>query len=141
MQIRQLTDQLSVSPQLGLEDIAQVAAAGFRGLINNRPDGEAAGQPTSAQLADAAARHGLAYRYVPVVPGRFDPETIGAMASALDALPPPVLAFCRTGTRSTSMWALQACRHTDAQALLETARAAGYDLDALAPQLRAGQGT
>jgi uncharacterized protein (TIGR01244 family) len=139
MQIRTLTDQLSVSPQIGLDDLAQLASAGFRSVINNRPDGEAADQPTSAQLAEAAARHGLAYRYVPVVPGQFDAGTIGAMAHALDALPSPVLAFCRTGTRSTTVWALQACRHADAEGLLKIAREAGYDLSTLAPQLRAGR--
>lgn len=139
MQIRPLTDQLSVSPQIALDDLAQLASAGFRSVINNRPDGEATDQPSSAQLAEAAARHGMGYRYVPVVPGQFDQGTIDAMAQALDALPPPVLAFCRTGTRSTSVWALQACRHTEADELLKIAREAGYDLGALAPRLRAGQ--
>lgn len=137
MHIRKLTDQVSVSPQILPGELADLAAAGFRSVINNRPDGEAEEQPESAEMAAAAAANGLAYRYIPVVPGHYEPEVIGAMAQALEELPSPVLAFCRTGTRSTSLWALQAARSTDADVLVKASGEAGYDLAALAPRLRA----
>jgi sulfide:quinone oxidoreductase len=137
MPYRQLTDRVSVAPQVQPQELDAVAAAGFRSVINNRPDGEADDQPDSAALAAAAARHGLAYRHIPVVPGQYETATIDAMAQALEEMPAPVLAFCRTGTRSTSLWALQAARHADADALLRIAGEAGYDLAGLAPRLRA----
>lgn len=139
MHVRKLTDQVSVSPQLLPGELADLAAAGFRSVINNRPDGEADDQPASAAMAEAAAAHGLAYRHIPVVPGQYDPAAIDAMAGALEELPGPVLAFCRTGTRSTSLWALQAARQTEADALVRVAGDAGYDLAALAPRLRAAR--
>jgi sulfide:quinone oxidoreductase len=137
MHIRKLTDRISVSPQILPGEMADLEAAGFRSVINNRPDGEASEQPTSAEMAQAAAAHGLAYRNLPVVPGRYEPALVDAMAQALQEMPAPVLAFCRTGTRSTTLWALQAARHAEVESLLATAAQAGYDLAALAPRLRA----
>lgn len=137
MHIRKLSPQVSVSPQVLPGELADIAAAGFRSVINNRPDGEAEDQPTSAAMAEAAAAQGLAYRYIPVVPGQYASTVIDAMAQALGELPAPVLAFCRTGTRSTSLWALQAARDGDADTLVKMAGDAGYDLAALAPRLRA----
>ncbi|MEI7037715.1 TIGR01244 family sulfur transferase [Fulvimonas yonginensis] len=136
MQVRQLTEQISVSPQILPGDLDTLAAAGFRSLVNNRPDGEAEDQPASAELAAAAMQRGLAYRHIPVMPGSYEPATIDAMHRALEELPAPVLAFCRTGTRSTTLWALQAARHTDADALVGIAGEAGYDLTAWVPRLR-----
>ncbi|MCX7514161.1 TIGR01244 family sulfur transferase [Frateuria sp. STR12] len=139
MQIRKLTANISVSPQILPGELADLATAGFRSVINNRPDGEADDQPTSAEMADAALAHGLAYRHIPVVPGQYQPDMIDAMARAIDELPAPMLAFCRTGTRSTSLWALQAARAADADVVVRIAGDAGYDLAALAPRLRAAR--
>jgi sulfide:quinone oxidoreductase len=140
MPVRQLTDQVSVAPQIRPEELPAIAAAGFRSVINNRPDHEADDQPTHAAMAEAASRQGLAYRYIPVVPGQYDQGTIEAMAQALEEMPPPVLAFCRTGTRSTSLWALQAARHAPVDDLVRIAGEAGYDLAGLVPRLRAERG-
>jgi sulfide:quinone oxidoreductase len=137
MPIRQLTAQVSVAPQIRPEELEAIAAAGFRSVINNRPDHEADDQPAGATVAEAAARHGLAYRHIPVVPGQYDQASIDAMARAIEEMPPPVLAFCRTGTRSTSLWALQAARHADADVLVGIAGEAGYDLAGLVPRLQA----
>ncbi|MBP1472833.1 TIGR01244 family phosphatase [Frateuria sp. MAH-13] len=137
MHIRKLTDQVSVSPQILPGEMADLEAAGFRSVINNRPDGEVDDQPSSSEMAQAAAAHGLAYRDIPVVPGRYDPDVIDAMAQALQEMPAPVLAFCRTGTRSTTLWALQAAREGEAEAIVKAAGEAGYDIAALAPRLRA----
>ena len=138
MQIHRLTEQLSVAAQIAPGDIAELAAAGFRSLINNRPDGEAHDQPASALLADVAASHGLAYRHLPVVSGQLSDRDAVDFSDALHSLPSPVLAFCRTGTRSCSLWVLQA--DGDADALFDTARRAGYELQSLRPKmLRSGR--
>jgi uncharacterized protein (TIGR01244 family) len=133
MQIHQLTDQLSVADQISPDDFAGLAAAGFRSIVNNRPDGEGEHQPANAVLAAAAERHGLAYRYLPVISGQLSDRDANDFADALRHMPAPVLAFCRTGTRSSSLWALQADGSVDT--ILATARAAGYDLSALQSHL------
>ena len=133
MLIHPLSQQLSVTAQIDPADVATLAAKGFRSIINNRPDGEADGQPSSAALAAAAKEAGLAYHYIPVVPGQLQASQIQAFADVLNETPSPVLAFCRTGTRSSTLWALQAPGTADA--ILATTSAAGYDLSALRPRL------
>lgn len=135
MQIKRLTDTLSVAPQISEADLATLAGAGFRSVINNRPDGESADQPASAALAAAAARAGLAYREIPVVSGQLQDAPVAAFGAALAELPAPVLAFCRTGTRSTTLWALDAARVRPPDEIVQTAAEAGYDLNALRPRL------
>ena len=135
MKIAKLTPFLSVSPQIAETDLGGLAAQGFRAVINNRPDGEAEDQLESAALAAAAGRVGLDYRHVPVVSGRITSDDVTAFAQALDEVKGPVLAFCRTGTRSTTLWALAEVRHLDPEAILATAAEAGYDLAALKPRL------
>ena len=104
MTITPLEPNLSVSPQLQLEDLAKLRAEGFCCIINNRPDGEAPGQPSSEQLAAEAARLQLDYHYIPVVPGVVNDADALAFAKALAGAHGPVLAFCRTGARSTGLW-------------------------------------
>lgn len=133
MQTRQLTDQLSVAAQIGTDDVAAIAAAGFRSIVNNRPDHEEPGQPRDAELAAAAAQAGLGWRHLPVVSGQFSEAQVHAFAEALDQLPGPVLAFCRSGTRCSALWALQADGPVDS--ILATTAAAGYDLSMLRPWL------
>jgi uncharacterized protein (TIGR01244 family) len=135
VQIHPLAGQLSVAAQIGVADIATLAAQGFRSIINNRPDCEVEGQPAGALLEVAAQQAGLAYRHIPVVSGQLSDVQVQAFADALDALPRPVLAFCRTGTRSTMLWALQA--DGPVEAILQVAREAGYDLSALHSRLSA----
>src|SRR5580700_6279514 len=135
MQTRSLTDKLSVSSQLALTDLTAVADQGIRSIINNRPDGETSDQPTSAEIETGAAALGLGYRYIPVVPGQIHDEDIANFSAALAELEAPVLAFCRTGTRSASLWALSAAADIASSDLLAAARAVGYDLDALKPRL------
>ncbi len=123
-----IDDQISVAPQISLADVASAAAQGVKRLVNNRPDGEAPGQPTSAEMAAAAAAAGLDYRYIPVTHAGFSLEQVSAMTDAL-ADGQPVLAFCRSGTRSTLLWALaQAAGGANADKVAEQARGAGYDI-------------
>jgi uncharacterized protein (TIGR01244 family) len=94
-----------VAPQLQPESMAEVAAAGFRSVINNRPDFEhGPNQPTSAQIEAAALAAGLEYRFLPVDGGYQSAEEIAAFAALLRELPRPLLAFCRSGARSTRLF-------------------------------------
>jgi uncharacterized protein (TIGR01244 family) len=105
MNITPVSDSFSVAPQLDASHMSQVASLGFRGVINNRPDGEAgADQPTNKSISDAAAAAGLAYVYLPVSPSLHSPEEARAMQAALVKLPQPVLAFCRSGARSRRLY-------------------------------------
>jgi uncharacterized protein (TIGR01244 family) len=136
MQPKRLTETLSVAGQIAVDDVAVLAAQGFRSLINNRPDGEAAGQPDSAAISAQAIRHGIAYQYLPVISGQVQDAEVEAFAQALATLPAPTLAFCRTGTRCTTLWALGAVRRQPLEDVLHAAARAGYDLDGLRPRLR-----
>ncbi|MBB6188074.1 TIGR01244 family sulfur transferase [Rhodanobacter sp. MP7CTX1] len=133
MQLRQLTDILSVSAQIDEADVDVLAGQGFRSVINNRPDGEVPGQPDSTVLAAAAARHGMAYMHLPVVTGQWHQDVVDAFGHSLHTLPTPILAFCRSGTRSCTLWALSAfAAGEDREAVIACAATAGYDLSALA---------
>jgi len=103
--IRPVSDTLCVAPQMLPEAMAELASLGFKSVINNRPDFEhGPGQPTSAEIAAAALAAGLAYRHLPVDGGYQSPEQISAFAALLAELPTPVLAFCRSGARSTRLF-------------------------------------
>ena len=123
---RRLDQGARVAGQIGPGDVGTAAAQGVATIVNNRPDGEEAGQPTSAEIAAAASAAGLGYRHIPVSGGVSEAQ-IEAMAAALEA--GPVLAFCKSGTRSTYLWALARAKlGDDAGALAAKAAAAGYDL-------------
>lgn len=101
----QVDQRLAVTLQLAPADLEPVAAAGFRAVINNRPDHEGgAGQPTSAEIEAAARAAGLEYRHLPVPPSGQTPAQAQAMVQLVDSLPQPVLAFCRTGRRSAALY-------------------------------------
>ena len=104
---RTVTDTFSVSPQISPADVAAAAAQGFTLIINNRPDGEAPGQPAGREIASAAGAAGVAYAHIPIV-GRPSDDQVAAMHDAVDASPGKVLAFCRSGTRSITAWSLVA---------------------------------
>ncbi|MDB5693139.1 MAG: family phosphatase [Alphaproteobacteria bacterium] len=126
MIFRRLDERSLVSGQIRPEDLPEAAAAGVTMVVNNRPDGEEPGQPPSAEIEAAAQAAGLAYRYIPVA-GGLTPAQVEAMAEALQG--GTILAFCRSGTRSTWLWALARARlGDDADSLIEKATAAGYDI-------------
>ena len=105
-EIRQLSACFAVTGQLHPDDLPALAAQGFRTIVNNRPDGEEAGQPRSAEIAREAARLGLGYRHIPVRPGQVGEDGARQLADAIAAAGGPVLAFCRTGNRSADLWKL-----------------------------------
>ncbi|WP_374438223.1 TIGR01244 family sulfur transferase [Pseudomonas panipatensis] len=137
MQRLALDDAFSVAPQIQPEDVAELAAAGIRTLICNRPDGEAADQPDTQAIAQAAHEHGIVFVHQPVLSGAIDASDVAAFGAVLAKHAGPVLAFCRSGTRSATLWALaQASTRSPEEILAATARA-GFDLSALRPRLLA----
>ena len=106
MTITRLSPDFAVAPQLDPDDLAAVAALGFRALVNNRPDGEEPGQPSSETLAAEAARLGLPYRHIPLGQGDDPIAQARKLGELLREIEGPVLAFCRSGTRSAHLWNL-----------------------------------
>jgi uncharacterized protein (TIGR01244 family) len=103
--LRQIAPDVCVAPQLTPEAMADLAALGFKSVVNNRPDfEEGPEQPTSAQVEAAAQAAGLAYAYLPVQPAYHSPEEIARMAELVAALPRPMVAFCRSGNRSGKLY-------------------------------------
>jgi uncharacterized protein (TIGR01244 family) len=126
---RHVTDEFTTAPQISVADVAEAARQGFKTIINNRPDGEAPDQPSAAEIEAAAKAAGLAYHFIPVrgAPTR---EQVEATKAVLQEAEEPVLAFCRSGTRSIITWSLSqatsgAISRSD---LVGLGRAAGYDL-------------
>lgn len=126
---RRLSDQVFASEQIDVAAVAQAGAQGITLIINNRPDGESADQTAGAAIAEAAAAAGIAYRTIPVTHAGFSEHQVSAMAEALAGADGPVLAYCRSGTRSTLLWALaEARRGVSPHALATAAAQAGYDV-------------
>lgn len=128
MKINTLTAQLSVSPQIMPNDIPNIAASGFKSIICNRPDGEGADQPSFREVEQATQDAGLKIRYLPVVSGKVSDEQVSEFDQLLEALPKPVLAYCRTGMRSTTLWGLSRAGRMSEEQILARANEAGYDL-------------
>jgi uncharacterized protein (TIGR01244 family) len=103
VQITRHTDAFATAPQLLPTDLAELAALGFKTVINARPDGESADQPSSAAIEAAAQAAGLNYAHLPVVPGQITPTHGQQFAELLKRHPGPVLAFCRSGARAVSL--------------------------------------
>jgi len=134
--IRPLDDSISVAPQLAPEDMVTLAEQGFGFVINNRHDDEEGGQPSNAEMRAAAEAAGMGYVAIPTVMGGMTQAQVDAMAAALGSTDKPVLAFCRSGTRSCNLWALaEASRGADPETLIAKAADAGYDLSGIRPVL------
>lgn len=140
MTIARLSPTFSVAPQIRREDLAGIAAAGFRAVVNNRPDGEAPDQPTSLTLEAEAKKLGLAYAHIPIVPAQMDDASARALERFLGDVGGPVVGFCRTGTRSASLWALAQASHRPVGDILAATARAGYDLSSLQPRLEDARG-
>ncbi len=138
MDIKTIHAQLSVSPQISAADVATLAQAGFKSIICNRPDGEAGDQPSHQEIEAAAVAAGLNFRYLPAETGKVQDEHGTQFGELMQALPGPVLAYCRTGTRSTTMWALSQSNSMNLADIIETAGKAGYDLKGLARRILNG---
>jgi uncharacterized protein (TIGR01244 family) len=126
-----LDETIAVSPQISVAEIDEARANGIRMIVNNRPDGEQPGQPTAAEIGAAAEAAGLGYIHIPVDHSGFSMDQVDAMTAAL-AEPGPMLAFCRSGTRSTFLWSLaRGAAGDEPSEIAAKAANAGYDVSPL----------
>lgn len=124
------------SPQITPDDVAEAAERGITLIINNRPDGEAPDKPQGPEIEAAARAAGMSYLAIPIGHSGFSEPQVEAMQDALDASQGPVLAYCRSGTRSTFLWSLaQARAGGDPAEIAAAARNAGYDVSPIKPAL------
>jgi len=135
MDIKPLTPNLSISPQILASDLPAIAAAGFKAIICNRPDGESSDQPGFKELEKAAIELGLKAQYLPAETGKVSDADGKEFGMLLSTLPGPILAFCRSGMRSTTMWALSQAGVTPLPQILEASRKAGFDMQSLLQRL------
>lgn len=126
---RTIDSQFFASPQIALEDVAEAKAMGIGFIVNNRPDGEEPSAPQNADMQAAAEAVGLGYAYIPVTHSGFSVSQLDALEQVFSAADAPVLGYCKSGTRSTLLWALTRARMgDDCDALSEKAAHGGYDL-------------
>jgi sulfide:quinone oxidoreductase len=128
MEIKRISPFLSVSPQIYAAHVERLAEQGFKTIINNRPDNETDDQPLVDELSAEAARHGIEFISIPVIPGELTEQNVKEFGDAMSRVTGPVLAYCRSGMRSTSLWALYEARHMGSDAIIEFASTIGYDL-------------
>ena len=135
--ITHITPDVATTSQLDTADFAQIAALGFKSVINNRPDAEDGGLIASSDARREAAKAGLNYAYVPASGhALFEDELLDTFGQALNDLPGPILAHCHTGTRSAILWAMVSARTDPADKIVDTLADAGVDIAFLEPQLR-----
>ncbi len=138
MDKRQLDTQFYVSYQITAEDVASLAADGFKTIICNRPDGEAVDQPNMVEIENASIKHGIEFHALPVQSGNITDADSAAFTRLMKSAPAPVLAYCRSGTRCTIFWSLYQARiGAQADAILRATKQAGYDMSGLLSQLQA----
>jgi sulfide:quinone oxidoreductase len=128
MDIKKISDDLSVSPQIMPSDVETIAANGFKAIMCNRPDGEGADQPTFEEIETRAKALGLSVQYLPIVSGKVSDGDAVAFGKAMRDLPGPVLAYCRTGTRSATLWSLSKASEMTPAEILSATKTAGYDM-------------
>jgi len=135
MKLDQLEDGFSVTQQLQAGDFAAIAAAGFKVVINNRPDGEKPDYISAAEAAQLAEAHGLVYHHIPVTPTQLSEDAVTRLKAVLESVAGPIVAHCGTGKRSSAMWALARAGMVEADHILERCALAGHDLSPLRPRL------
>jgi sulfide:quinone oxidoreductase len=138
MDIKPLAAGLSVSAQIAPADMQAIKDAGFRAIICNRPDGEGADQPTFDEIAAAAKKAGLVARYIPIVSGKVSDADADAFDTAMAELPGPILAYCRSGTRSATLWSLAQATKRSLADILAATKAAGYDMGGVVRRITNG---
>lgn len=141
MSISTVTQHLSVAPQLSPTDIPAIRDMGFKSIICNRPDGEGADQPTFAEIQHEAEKHGMLCQYQPIVSGKVLRGDAAAFGEAIQTMPGPTLAYCRTGTRSITLWAMSAAASLGYEEILRLSQRAGYDIGGVVRRLKNGDAT
>ena len=128
MDYKKVTDQFAVAPQISMEDVATIKALGYVAIINNRPDGEVPGQPLIQDIKAQALTQGMQFIDLPIVSGSLPMEAIEQTKTTLAQIDGPVFAYCRTGTRSITLWALSQIGTMDGEEISTCVKNAGYDL-------------
>lgn len=141
MNPKPLTAHLSLTPQITPDEIAELAKAGYRSIISNRPDGESPDQPDWSTIKAAANQHGMEACHIPVVASQISAADIQRFRKTLRLLPKPIVAFCRTGTRAVLLWALTNEGNLDVDERIRIAAAAGYDLRPFRQRLESQAGS
>jgi len=139
MDIKSVDREVSVSAQISTADVEAIARAGFKTIVCNRPDGEGNDQPSFQEIKDAAEAAGLDARYLPVESGKVSDDDAAAFGELLEAVARPVLAYCRTGTRSVTLWSLSRAGRLPLPDILSRAKGAGYDMSGVVRRI-ANQG-
>ena len=132
---RRVEQDFFVAPQLAEEDFAAAAAMGVRAVVNNRPDGESFDQIADVRARELATAAGLHYVHLPIGPEGLTIAAVEGLEAVMADAQGPVVAYCRSGTRSCHLWALAAARRLEPEAVIEAAAAAGYDVSGLRPVL------
>ncbi len=129
LQIKPLTSSFSVSPQISLDDLSVIAELGYKSVINNRPDGEINGQIGNEIIREKCIELGLEYQYLPVISGKISTRDCQNLSHHLSRMPKPILAFCRTGTRSCLLWLGCAEDNKTLEDRVKQANSQGYQFD------------
>lgn len=135
LELKRINDHVSVSGQIAPEDVATLKALGFTTIVNNRPEGEAPDQPAGDEIEAAAKAAGLAYHAIPLGRDGVNPDMVARTKAVLEGSNGPVFCFCRSGTRSTTLWALSRAGEQPAGEIIAQAAEAGYDMSHLAGYL------
>lgn len=138
MELKKITDKVTVSSQVIADDMDAIKAEGIRAIICNRPDGEGADQPSFDEIEAAAKAVGIEARYVPVQTGMVKDDDVTAFGEALKDIQRPVLAYCRTGTRSATLWSFHESKKRPMPEILAATKAAGYDMNGVARRIANG---
>lgn len=131
MDIRQITADYSVSPQIALEDIPAIKEAGFKAIINNRPDAEIPAELGSDAMKATVEAAGMVYVENPVTHQALNMEMVRIQLDTIATTGGPVLAYCASGTRSSIVWSLGQAGKMPTDAIIEATARAGYDLAGL----------
>ena len=135
MDLKRINDHVSVSGQIMPADVATLKDLGFVAIVNNRPDGESPDQPPASEIEAAAKAAGLAYHSIPLGRDGVNPDLVAQTRAVLEGSNGPVFCFCRSGTRSTTLWALSQAGDMEASEIISQAAEAGYDMSHLAGHL------
>lgn len=138
MEIKTINAEISVAPQITPDEVQKLADQGFRALICNRPDGEAADQPNFSEIEAAAKKAGLEIRNLPIVSGKVSDQDAADFGAAMQELPRPILAYCRTGTRSATLWSLSQANRMSVADILAATKGAGYDMGGVVRRIANG---
>ncbi len=128
MEIKKLSNEYFVSPQITVDDLEALKEIGIKSIICNRPDGEAETQPSYREIETKAAEFGIEFSYIPVLKAPATDIEVNSFSEIFSDLPKPALAYCRSGMRSTTIWAIDNPSKLSVSEILQTASNAGYDL-------------